>query len=245
MKLPEKTIPFLVLLLLVVAFLLGRYQGQLELLKGDKTQKQEAAQTGNQGNVVGQQAQPTMTQVNLPEEKWKQITEGAAAVNGVESAPVTIVEFSDYQCPYCSRYVDEAYSEIKEKYIANGKVRYMFRDFPLPFHQNAMISALAARCAGDQGKYWEMHDILYEKQSDWSGSDAKDKFVGYASDIGINSEAFTKCLDDEKYKDAIEADLALVQELGVGGTPGFFVNGKLMVGALPFSEFEKAIEAEL
>jgi protein-disulfide isomerase len=100
-------------------------------------------------------------------------------VQGASSAPVTIVEYSDFQCPYCARYSTETYPEIKAQYIDTGKVRYMFRHFPLSFHSEAELAAQAAECAGEQGKFWEMHDTLFANQSEWAGSaDAEAALVG-------------------------------------------------------------------
>lgn len=163
------------------------------------------------------------------------------AVEGDADAPVTIVEFSDFQCPYCGRYVKDTYPQIKEKYIDTGKVKYVFRDFPLGFHQNARPAAIAAECVREQGgdsAFWEYHDTLFANQEALSADDLK----GYASDMGYNIDS---CLDSEKYGDEVDADMAEGASYGVSGTPAFFINGKKLVGAQPFAQFEAAIEAEL
>lgn len=249
MNIPKKTVPFIVVLLLVAAFFFGRYQGQNELLRGGQSVGQTLpAQTG--GEIAGQQAgtqgqAPQGQEVVLNEEQWNSVISKVAAEKGSKDAPVTVVEFTDYQCPFCARYFADTMPQVEENYVDTGKVRYLTRDFPLPFHGNAQAAAQAARCAGDQGKYWEMHDALFDNQGEWSDVDPRESFVSYASTLGLDSNSFTDCLDSEKYKEAVEEDLALAQQLGVGGTPGFFINGKLLVGAQPFSAFQQTIDAEL
>ena len=167
---------------------------------------------------------------------------------GDEDAPVTIVEFTEYQCPYCKRYVDETFVKIKENYIDTGKVKYVIRDFPLPFHANAQKASEAVNCAGDQGKYWEFHNKLFEGQEEWSekgNDDAIATFKDYAKDLGLETVEFGKCLDEDVYKDEIDQDVVDGQNYGVSGTPSFFINGYLLVGAQPYEEFEKMIEEQL
>lgn len=167
---------------------------------------------------------------------------------GGDNAPVTIIEFTEYQCPYCKLYADETFPQIKENYIDTGKVKYVIRDFPLPFHANAQKAAEAANCAYDQGKYFEYHDKLFEGQEVWSekgNDDAIATFKGYAKDLGLKTNEFNKCLDNEQKKAEIDQDLSDGQNYGISGTPSFFVNGYLLVGAQPYEEFQKMIEEEL
>ncbi len=182
----------------------------------------------------------------LTDDQWKEAMAGAPATKGKTDAKVTMVEFTDYQCPFCSRFFTDTYGQIMKNYVDNGKIQYISRDLPLPFHPNAHIAAQATRCAGDQKKYWEMHDKLFEKQTDWSeASDAKPKFEIYAKEIGINSGNFLKCLTDGKYKQAVDDDAALASRVGASGTPTFIINGKVLVGAQPYSEFERALNEAL
>lgn len=163
------------------------------------------------------------------------------AVKGDASAPVTIVEFSDFQCPYCGRYATQTFPEINEKYIKTGKVKYVFRDFPLGFHQNARPASIAAECVKEMGgdnAYWEYHDTLFTNQ----GSLDSESLKKYASDLGYD---IANCLDSEKYGDEVDADMKDGSSYGVRGTPAFFINGKLLSGAQPFSAFETAIEEAL
>jgi protein-disulfide isomerase len=163
------------------------------------------------------------------------------AVKGDANAPVTIVEFSDYECPFCGRHFDDTLPSIISEYVDTGKVKIVFMDFPLNFHPNAQKAGEAAECAGEQGKYWEMHDVLFENQQSLGVSSLKQ----YAKDIGLDSGKFDSCLDSGDQADEVSGDLSAGQGYGVSGTPANFVNGKLVSGACPFSAFQDAIEAEL
>lgn len=162
-------------------------------------------------------------------------------VKGNKDAKVTIVEFSDFECPFCSRYSTETFPQIDKTYIQTGKVRYVFHNFPLPMHANAQKAAEAAECAGAQGKFWEAHDKLFANQENLTLADLKQ----YAASLGLKTADFNTCLDSGKFKDDVAADLSLGQSVGVSGTPAFFINGKLISGAMPFENFKQAIEAEL
>ena len=162
-------------------------------------------------------------------------------VLGDEDAKVTIIEFSDYECPFCGRFVTGAMAELKEKYVETGKVKYVFRDFPLGFHQKAQKAAEAAECAGDQEKYWEMHDKLFEN----SKALEVDQLKQYAADLGLNTGTFNSCLDEGTHEAEVKKDFGDGVKAGVSGTPSFFINGQKLVGAQPFAKFEEIIEAEL
>ncbi len=163
---------------------------------------------------------------------------------GDDDAPITIIEFSDFQCPFCGRFFTDTLPEIQEQYIDTGKVRLVYRDFPLAFHQYAQKSAEASECADEQGKFWEMHDLLYENQDEWNDVGV-DKFKEYASEIGLDTEQFDDCIDSGKYEEEVLADFEDGQSAGVSGTPAFFINGKKISGAQPFSAFQEIIEEEL
>lgn len=168
--------------------------------------------------------------------------EGAHSI-GDANAPVVIVEFTDFQCPYCGRHFQETFPQIQANYIDTGLVRYVFKDFPLTnIHPQATLAAQAARCAGAQDAYLDMHTLLFNNQRAWSNqSDAADIFTGLAADAGLDSDAFRTCLDSGQFADSVAADLAEGIELGVNGTPAFFINGYFISGAQPFSVFEQAI----
>lgn len=168
-------------------------------------------------------------------------------VKGEANAPVTIVEFSDFQCPFCARFVFSTIPPLEETYIKTGKVKFAFRDYPLPFHKQSPLASMAAECAHEQGKFWEMHDTLFGKQEEWSENDkAPDLFNGYAKELGLDAKNFNVCVSSQKYDAEIKKDTVDGAAAGVDGTPTFFINGKLISGALPFDKFmQPIIEAEL
>lgn len=160
---------------------------------------------------------------------------------GNPDAPVTIVEFSDFECPFCAAFYQNTLPQIEENYIKTGKVKLVFRDFPLPFHANAQKAAEAAECAGEQGKFWEMHDIIFDNQTTISAADLKN----YAINLNLNSIQFNDCLDSGKYADEVGKDMNDGSAAGVTGTPTFFINGEKLVGAQPFSVFEEILDKKL
>jgi protein-disulfide isomerase len=170
---------------------------------------------------------------------------GGSPMKGNANAPVTIVEFSDYQCPFCKNFFSETLSLLEKNYIDTGKVNLVYKDFPLSIHPQAQKSAEAARCVGDQKGdegYFEMHDLLFIGQ----GSLSSDNYKTWARSIsGIDGDEFDSCLDSGKFASDVLSDFSYGQSLGVTGTPAFFVNGKLVSGAQPYSAFEQLIEAEL
>lgn len=250
MKVPEKVVPLLFVLLLIAAFLLGRYQAQVEILRGGGAPQGAQTQGGSStGQPVGQTAPGTNpeagTRTLVTEDLWKEVVSTYAASKGSENAPVTMVEFTDYQCPFCARHFENTQPQIDKEYIETGKVRYLVRDLPLPIHPNAPAAAMAARCAGDQGKYWEMHDMLFEKQNEWSSGDTTQLFSTYAEDLGLDGGALTSCVSSQKHKAAMDKDTSLAQRIGASGTPAFLINRELVIGAQPFPVFEQAIEKGL
>jgi protein-disulfide isomerase len=171
---------------------------------------------------------------------------GDAYSIGDPDAPITIVEYTDYQCPFCGRHFSETMPQLVQDYVDTGTVRYVFKDFPLKnIHPQAVEAAEAARCALDQGAYLEMHDMLFERQHEWGGGNSTEAFIGYAQEIGLDGESFGQCLADGTHTAAVDADLAEGVELGVTGTPAFFINGYPISGAQPFSVFEGAISSLL
>ena len=167
---------------------------------------------------------------------------------GNSKAKVTIVEFSDFQCPFCRSFWSGAYQQIKSEYVDTGKVKFVYRDYPLSFHPASQVSAEASECADEQGKYWEMHDKIFGEQAKKGTGTVTYGAVElkkWASQIGLDSAKFNQCLDSEKYKSEVEKDLADGSAYGVSGTPAFFINGRPLVGAQPFSEFKSLIDSEL
>jgi len=235
-------------LLLIASFLIGMLWTEVRYLKKGGGSPTAANAAAVQQNPTQQAAQPEEKAVPLTDEQWKQVTEGGAAEVGKKNAPVVMVEYSDFQCPYCSRHYKETYKELVKKYVDSGKMRIIFRDLPLSFHPNAKSAAVAARCAGEQGKYVQMHDALFEKQQEWanlSSDEAKKKYKELAANVGVNAGKFNSCVDSDKYAKQVEDDLALASKLGASGTPTFFINKEKTVGALPFASFSTIIEGLL
>lgn len=155
----------------------------------------------------------------IPEQKVASINVHGEPYRGNSGASVAIVEYSDFQCPYCARYVQEIYPKIEQDYIKTGKIRYLFRDFPLPIHPQAMQAAEAARCAGEQGKFWEMHDRLFSNQSALSIDD----LPKHAQALGLEPAKFNECMASGKYARAIRGIMSGAERMGVNGTPAFLI----------------------
>jgi protein-disulfide isomerase len=171
---------------------------------------------------------------------------------GNRDAKLTIVEFSDYQCPFCSRHVHETMPQIEKEYIKTGKLKYVFRNFPLPFHPQASKAAEAAHCAGDQGKFWEMHDRLYANQNALN----ENNFSEHAKALGLDLKQFQDCLSSGKHAQEIRTDFEDGEKAGITGTPSFLLgfteaNGarvkvvKMIVGAEPYTDFKETIDSLL
>lgn len=157
---------------------------------------------------------------------------------GKEGAPITIIEFSDFQCPFCKR-VRPTITQIMDTY--KGKVHYVFRDFPLSFHKNAEKAAQAANCAGEQDEYWKYNTHIWENQQELQAESLKE----YAKTLGLNESKFNECLDSDKYADEVAKDIRDGSAAGVTGTPAYFVNGIFVSGAQPFESFKNIIDTEL
>lgn len=164
-----------------------------------------------------------------------------APVLGNPNAPVTLVEFSDFQCPFCQRFFSQSYQQLKAKYVDTGKVKVVFRHFPLPIHQNAEKAAEAGECAARQGKFEAYHDTLFTKgQADGTGLALAD-LKTYASDLGLDVGRFNACLDNGEAAAAVAQDFRDGQVAGVNGTPSFVLNGEKIVGAQPTDIFDQAL----
>jgi len=203
-------------LFIPVAFVLGLGSGYL--LWGPKTAPAEAGTTGVQRVTVSTDGDPSI---------------------GPDDAPVTIVEFSDYQCPYCQAW----YQQVFDLLLANypGQIRFVYRDLPLPGHPESLPAAEAAHCAGEQGAYWKFHDALFSGQY----ALGRAAYEQYAADLGLDTAAFTSCLDDHRNQAEVKADAADAARLGLTGTPSFVINGRILIGALPFEDFKAIIDQEL
>lgn len=162
---------------------------------------------------------------------------------GSDKAPVTLVEFSDFRCGFCRKFWQTTLPELDKKYISTGKVKFIYRHFAI-LGKPSELAAQAAECAGEQGKFWEYHDKLFAS----AGSPlafTHGKLKGYAKELGLKDQAFNQCLDSGKHLKKVEGETSVAALLGARGTPAFFLNGQLIVGAQPFEVFEAAIEMEL
>jgi protein-disulfide isomerase len=157
---------------------------------------------------------------------------------GPEDAPITIVEFSDFQCPFCRR-VLPTLEQVMEKYP--GQVRVVYRNLPLRSHKRARPAAEAALCANDQGQFWPYHDMLFENTRQLSDED----LLRYAGEVGLDSDQFQACYDEQRFAQQVSDDMAAARAAGANGTPAFFVNGVLLSGAKPPADFFRVIDAEL
>ena len=197
---------------------------------------------------------PQPTQTQSTEEARIFVSLSDDPVKGNPNAPVTVVEFSDFQCPFCARFFAQTLPQIQQDYIDSGKVKLVFRDFPIDsIHPNAIAGSIAAHCANEQGKFWEYHDKLFEGQTQWarlSAGDAANTFKQYATELGLNSDNFNSCLSSGKSLDEINNDYRDGINYGVTGTPAFFIgndkNGYVtVIGAKPYSAFQQVIDDEV
>lgn len=164
---------------------------------------------------------------------------------GSADAPVTIVEFADFQCPFCGRFTKDAFSQIKSQYIDTGKVKFVYRNFAF-LGLESQDSANAAYCAKDQGKFWEYYDYLYSHQNgENEGAFTRDNLKIFGQNLGLDGSSFNSCVDSRQYQDRVTADTKAGREAGVTGTPTVIIGGKLIVGAQSFQMYADAIEAQL
>lgn len=237
--------PVLVVLLIVGSFFLGSLTTKVKMLE--------------KSGVAGVQA-PTNNQPPAAVAQPPAVTKGVASVDddavlGDKNAPVTIIEFSDYECPFCKRHFDQTHPELVKKYIDTGKAKLVFRDFPLSFHEPmASKEAIAANCARAQGgdkKYFEFHDEIFKRTTS-NGTGLDDiKIQTIASDLKLNVGTFTTCLSDKAMMDEVKKDIADGTAAGASGTPTFLIGkttndgnikGNLLVGAQPFAAFQAVID---
>jgi len=192
----------------------------------------------------GQPSAPQIIQVSLDDDPFK----------GNEDAPVTIIEFSDFQCPFCLRFYEQTLPSIMENYVDTGKVKFVYRDLPLDsIHPNARPAHIAAECADEQGKFWEYHDILFDKQVEWqrlSSSDLQSTLTLYATDLELQSASFEACLESDAIADEVNKDSLDAARYGATGTPAFFIGNEKdgfvkLTGAQPYQSFQAIIDAQL
>ncbi len=218
----------------------ARYAGQSEaeaMKQIEPTVRQQKRRERQMAYVRELRAAADVTVLLEPFRAELQLPAGAP-VRGALKAPVTIVEFSDFQCPYCVR-AQPTLRKVRETYA--DKVRFVFVDFPLDIHPQAKKAHEAAACANEQGKFWPMYDRLFASEGKLQVADLK----GYAGEAGLDAAAFATCLDSGRQADASERGVAEGARNGVSGTPAFFINGRMVVGAQPFEAFAQVIDDEL
>jgi len=231
---------------LIAAFLAGSYINlkSSEMTKSELTDvitKLEKEILKNQQSDVQPNIKPIMISIDDD------------PIRGDPNAPITIVEFSDFQCPFCARFHVQTLPLILEEYTESGKVRFVYRDFPIQSHPNAMPAAVASECAHEQDKYWQYHDVLFENQVLWSNMEIPDAiavFKEFATRLELNQDQFNSCLNSGKYIEEVNKDLNDGRNYGVSGTPGFFIgNEKIgfikINGAQPFESFKTIIDHQL
>ena len=181
---------------------------------------------------------PAVAQQNL----MKALLPKVRHFRGDPNAPVTMIEFGDFQCPFCGRYASDTNPQVEEQYVKTSKVRFGFVNFAF-LGSESTWAAEAAECASDQNKYWEYHDKLYSSQGgENQGAFSKDNLKKFAQDLGLDTQTFNNCLDTGKYTSLIQGDTQLSSSLGVQSTPTFVINGQTVVGAQPFSVFQQTID---
>ena len=211
--------------------------------------RQQADQILNELRQIRQLLERQQAQAPKPQEEQAtraKLNLAGFAMLGSKEAPLTIVEFTDYQCPFCQRFHTTSFVDLKKNYIDTGKVRFYSRDLPLDFHPNAMRAAQAARCASDQGQFWQLRDVMGANPNNLD----MDSLVADATTLKMDANAFRACVESEKYKNAVQTDVMEAMKIGANGTPTFVVgkstpdgvDGELVVGAQPFPMFDQKLK---
>ena len=224
---------------IIVAVVIGLslWFSAIEIRMGmEKGAVQRVAQVVNAPMPPQQPLQPSQ-QPPQPTGDVSKLNIAGSPYEGRKNAPITIIECSDFQCPFCARFVNDTLSQIRKNEIKARKVKLVFKNFPLPFHQYAEKAAEAAECANKQGKFWQMHNLLFSS----NGRLDIESLKSYAKQIGLNTEKFDHCLNSGETAGIVQTDRAQCAAAGVQGTPTFFINGKMLVGAQPYEQFKSMI----
>jgi protein-disulfide isomerase len=239
-------------LLIVAAFLIGSLSAENKLLKGGSTAGIQS-ETGNSAPIAAPQ-----TNNNQGETAIVGVSVDDDPTLGDKNAPITLIEFSDYECPFCKSYFDQTLPRIKQKYVDTGKVKIVYRDLPLPFHDPmATKEAIAANCArdqrGDEG-YFQYHDEIFTRTKSNGNGLSDSDLEKISQDLGLDLSQFKACIEDERQSEEVKKDLSDARSVNASGTPTFFIGkstengviqGERLVGAQPFSAFETVIEKYL
>ncbi len=226
--------PILIALLVIAVFFIGILVDRVMYLQSQNSGTYQA----------GNQAQPTTAG---PQEGQKvNVSVGHLPALGNKNAKVKIVEFADLRCPFCDQFYKGAEQSLINDYVKPGKVAFYFRHYAF-LGPSSIVAANAAECANEQGKFWDMHNYLYENQPDESDTSMYNvtDLTNIAGQLGMNTTQFQTCLSSNKYQKNVDADLADGQKAGVNGTPTFFINGQMLVGALPYTSIKTAVDCAL
>lgn len=231
--------PLIIVLLVAFSFMLGMQTARIRYMDSDLARLQSITQA--QANTGKDTAEPKLgTKIDMDI--------GTLPTLGNKNAKVTIIEFSDFQCPFCKQFFDSTFPQLKKEYIDTGKVQFAFRHLPLDIHPNAPKAGEAAECANDQQKFWEYHDELFKQFDSWVNEptdSVQNKFTDFAGGLGINTQEFSTCLTSGKYAQKVNDDMTVAQNAGATGTPTFFINGQMLVGAFPYETFKTLLDQEL
>jgi len=230
------TTPIVGVVMLVLGLLVGYYVRPLML-----SQVQSEASVDSSPPV----GIPTADNSAAQQELMETVLAKTRHFKGDPDAPVTIIEFADFQCPYCGRFFAETKPQIDEQYMQSGKVRFAYFNFAF-LGPESNWAAEAAECAADQDKFWEYHDKLYDSQSgENQGAFNKDNLKQFAEELGLDASAFNECLDSGKYSQLVQDESSLASSIGVRSTPTFLINGQAVVGAQPYEIFQQTIDSLL
>jgi len=230
----SRTTPLVGLAMLVLGLWMGYYLRSWTL-----------ARSSNATTASNAAAIPTTDQTAAQQSLMASLIPTVRHFKGDPNAPVTIIEFGDFQCPFCGRFATQTEPQIDEAYLQSGKVRFGYWNFAF-LGPESTWAAEAAECAADQDKFWEYHDRLYSSQSgENQGAFNKDNLKKFAGDLGLDTEAFNECFDSGKYTQLIQDDSSAASSLGVRSTPTFLINGQPLIGAQPFENFQQTIDSLL
>ena len=235
----------------LVAAVLGALLVGSPLARADGITSEQAQDILNELKLIRQTLEKMQSgqQAPAPDDKVSYKLSPGGFSLGDAKAPLVMVEYTDFQCPFCQQFHNTAFAQIKANYIDTGKIRFVSRDFPLDFHENARRAATASRCAAEQGKYWEMRHVMIVNADQLK----PDKLAAYAEQVKMDGSKFKACLDSDKFKAQIDQDIAEGGVAGVQGTPSFVLgrieDGKLtgvrLVGAMPYAQFDAKIQEML
>ncbi|MBI2758924.1 MAG: DsbA family protein [Chloroflexi bacterium] len=234
--------PIVGLIMLVIGLLVGYYVRPLTLAQSSSATTASLAASPAPSLVTPPVVLPTTDQAAAQKNLMASVVAKVRHFKGDPNAPVTIIEFGDFQCPFCGRFFAQTEPQMNEQYIQSGKVRFGYFNFSF-LGPESNWAAEAAECASDQNKFWEYHDKLYNSQSgENQGAFNKDNLKKFAQDLGFDTQAFNNCLDSGKYTSLVQADTQASSALGVQSTPTFLINGQTVIGAQPFQVFQQAID---